>query len=275
MDLVTSSRSDSHGPAQNSDPYFAFIRAERTEDREASYRVRYQVYCIERGFLDPQDYPRELEHDAFDAHSLHLLASHRDGAPAGTARLILHSPLGFPLVEHCEFSPTHDFLRDPDCPTLSTYAEISRLAVSKAFRRREGDTLYGGPSRPSAEEDRHANVIDFPASRAAAPVIVTGIYRLLYQESKRRGITHWVVAMETSLYVILRRMGFIFNAIGPKADYFGPVRPYVASIQSIDSHLYQTSRDMLRYLAEGLEAELLPSCLLERDDEGEDEASIA
>ncbi len=274
MDLVTSSRSDSHGPAQNSDPYFAFTRAERTEDREASYRVRYQVYCIERGFLDQRDYPGELEEDEFDAHSLHLLASYRDGSPAGTARLILHSPLGFPVVQHCEFLPAHEFLRDSACENLSRYAEISRLAVSKSFRRREGDSLYGGPPRPAAGGNQDANVIELPDQRSA-PVIVTGLYRLLYQESKRLGITHWVVAMETSLYVILRRMGFIFTPIGPKIDYFGLVRPYVASIQSIESHLYRTSCDMLRYHVSGLEPELLPSCLLERDDSGEDEASSA
>src|SRR5690606_32062710 len=39
---------------------------------EASYRLRYQVYCRERGFLPAECYPDEIETDAFDAHAVHL-----------------------------------------------------------------------------------------------------------------------------------------------------------------------------------------------------------
>ena len=36
---------------------------------ERSYRLRYQVYCVERGFLDAGDYPEQLERDEFDRYS--------------------------------------------------------------------------------------------------------------------------------------------------------------------------------------------------------------
>ena len=34
-----------------------------------SYRLRYQVYCLERKFLPAEDYPAGLELDEFDSHS--------------------------------------------------------------------------------------------------------------------------------------------------------------------------------------------------------------
>jgi N-acyl amino acid synthase of PEP-CTERM/exosortase system len=84
------------------------------------------------------------------------------------------------------------------------------------------------------------------------------VFRLIYQESKRRGITHWVVAMERGLNVMLRRMGFEFTPIGPENDYYGPVRPYLAEIASLERHIGSRRRGTLAFMAEGLEAHLKP-----------------
>ena len=54
-----------------------------------SYRLRYQVYCLERRFLRPEDYPQGTETDEFDPHSIHIGAMDRRGTLAGTARLVL------------------------------------------------------------------------------------------------------------------------------------------------------------------------------------------
>jgi N-acyl amino acid synthase of PEP-CTERM/exosortase system len=170
---------------------------------------------------------------------------------------VMHSPLGFPLSRHCELFPEHAYLSAGVDRSLTSTAEISRLAVSKRFRRREGDSLYGGPPRPITSDPSGAEVIDFPFPRGA-PEIVSGIYRRLYQESKRQGIEHWIVAMERGLHVVLSRMGFVFAPIGPKVDYFGPVRPYIASIRTLEGHLFRTSPDVFRYMVSGLEPELLP-----------------
>lgn len=241
-------------------PYFSFVCAENEADLEEAYRIRYQVYCLERGFLDKEDYSQELEQDEFDVHAVHILASHRQGVPAGTARLVLHSDLGFPVARHCEFSPGHEFLKGPSSPVLTRFAEISRLAVSKVFRRRQGDTLYGGPPRSRLYPSSGADVAVVPTPHEM-PEIVAGIIRLLYQESKRRGIQHWVVAMEQSLRIVLRRMGFRFAPIGPRVDYFGPVRPYTASVEGVERYLERNASDVLRYIAAGLEPHLLPPCL--------------
>ncbi|MFB1485605.1 MULTISPECIES: PEP-CTERM/exosortase system-associated acyltransferase [unclassified Thiocapsa] len=246
------------GPVQ--EPYFRFNRVEDASDLDTAYRIRYQVYCLERGFLDENDYPDEAERDEFDAHSLHMLATHRAGHPAGTARLVMPSPLGFPLMSHCVFTGDYAFLNDPSHPALAGFAEISRLAVSKSFRRREGDSIFGGPPRPDAGHNEAAEVVPFAPPRNT-PEILIGLSRLLYQESKRHGVTHWMLAMERGLYLMLRRLGFRYIPAGPDVDYFGPVRPYVTSIQAFETALHATFPATLRYLAHGLEPELLPECI--------------
>ena len=56
---------------------------------QESYRLRYQVYCVERGFLLPAKHPQKREIDAFDHGSIHVGAVDHRGELAGTARLVL------------------------------------------------------------------------------------------------------------------------------------------------------------------------------------------
>ncbi len=242
-------------PRRMVDRYFEYARVDGTADLEKTYRIRYQVYCLERGFLPPEIYPDGSESDVYDERSLHFLASHVSGQEAGTARLAMNGPLGLPMAAHCELDPAYRFIADPDHPALARYAEISRLAVSKAFRRREGDSFFGTP--PRRDRSQSGGVIAF-YSPNDAPEIVSGIYRMIYQDSKRLGITHWVVAMERSLSLMLKRMGLAFTPIGPETDYYGPVRPYVAEIAEIERHVSRNRPETLRYMTFGLEPELLP-----------------
>ena len=72
---------------------------------EKSYRLRYQVYCVERHYLNAADYPDQRETDEFDAHSVHVGAIDSYGELAGTARLIRANPHGFPMFRYCAFFP--------------------------------------------------------------------------------------------------------------------------------------------------------------------------
>jgi N-acyl amino acid synthase of PEP-CTERM/exosortase system len=237
--------------------YFTARRVSEPEDLRRAYRIRYEVFCLEKGFLRPEDYPDEEESDAFDAHALHVLASHSSGYPAGTARLVLNGPLGLPLLGRCELEPRYGFLADPGDPRGRGYAEISRLAVSPAYRRRRDDGDLGGPPRA----DRSCLVgAGAPAAARTEDVseMLPQVFRLIYQESKRRGITHWVVAMERGLHVMLRRMGLRFTPIGPETDYHGPVRPYLAEIAALEFDTGLQRRAALAFMTAGLETRLRP-----------------
>jgi N-acyl amino acid synthase of PEP-CTERM/exosortase system len=243
--------------ARSVDRYFAFACVDGSEEIAECYRLRYEVFCVDRGLLPMDDCPDQMESDAYDAQSLHFMASHLHGEPAGTARLVLNGPLGLPLVPHCILEPDYGFLADPRHPLSPRYAEISRLAVSRGFRRRREDSVYGGPPRssPGDSRQRFSPAVSPPAD---VPEMIAGIFRLIYQESKRRKVTHWVVAMERSLHVMLKRIGFEFTAIGPEADYYGPVRPYFAEIAALERSVSHHKPATWRYVTEGLEPHLVP-----------------
>ena len=234
--------------------YFDIQGVDNSDLLSDTYRVRFQVYCLERGLLASQNYPDHRETDAFDSSAVHVLARHKKGQTAGTLRFVLHSPLGFPLQQHCTFDDAFAYLRDPASPVLETYSEISRLAISKFFRRRIGDNFYGGDSRES-DVSLSGEMIAHPA---LGPEIVTALFKYLYHESKRRGITHWLVAMERSLDIMLRRMGFPFTPVGPETDYYGPIRPFVAEIAELERTLPKRCPGMLDYMVDGLPDSLRP-----------------
>jgi hypothetical protein len=108
--------------------------------------IRYQVYCLERKFENPDEHGDCLEQDAFDGQSVHGLIFHRPTSDAiGTARLILPRatlPIRQLLAE--------SGFRAGDYFPLDTTAEVSRFAISNQFRRRRSDGVF------AAEDGRHA-----------------------------------------------------------------------------------------------------------------------
>ncbi len=240
--------------------YFEFFRVEREDLLNTAFHIRYQVYCEERGFLDPGQYPRQIETDPYDGGSVHFVGRHRIRClAAGTVRLVLPSHQGFPLQGHCEFDRNFAFIQEAGHPALRQYAEISRLAVSKTFRQRTDDTVYGGPPRPANPADpllRPAEPGMNPLE--AGPEIVAGLFKSMYHETKRRGLTHVLVAMERSLHLLLRRMGYHFRPIGPVVDYYGLVIPYIAKIADLERGFYANRRAVFDYWMEGLEPQYRP-----------------
>ena len=94
---------------------------------DQSYRLRFQVYCMEREFLEAGDYPDQREIDEFDNSSVHLGVVDSQGELAGTARLIHANPRGFPMLRYCAFFPEVQTLDSPHVVPV----EVSRVAISR------------------------------------------------------------------------------------------------------------------------------------------------
>jgi N-acyl-L-homoserine lactone synthetase len=181
---------------------------------EEVYRLRYEVYCLDCGFEDPADYPDGLEQDEYDPHSVHFIAYHPTHGIVGTVRLVLDSPLGFPLERYCRVDGEAKRLQRP------RLAEISRLAVKKAWR---------------------------------SSAITLGLLKILYQESKRLGLRYWLAAMEKKLERLLRRFSLIFNQIGALVDYHGPRIPFLGVVKSLEYTLATKEPGVFDYFVHGLE----------------------
>jgi len=217
-------------------------------DLEKLYKLRYDVYCLQKGFLNPDNYPDKCESDIFDQHSLHFGAFDELGNALGTLRLIRNSHQGFPMLDHCQIDVPEDI--------LDRAGEISRLAVSKIIRKRVGDGEYGMAIDGRAIDEK-PKIRPLNNRRQHRPDIVVGLYKSLYQESRKSGITHWLAVMEPGLLKLLKRFYFNFEAIGPEVDYYGPVRPYMVSLESIEDQVYQSSKPFYASFVNGLPSELI------------------
>jgi len=229
---------------------FTFRQIEDPELLDEIFRLRFQVYCKECNFIKEEDYPTGIEKDKYDPYSLHFVAHDQEGV-IGTARLVLDSELGFPLEKHC-----NDGLSiDKDNIPRAGIAEISRLVISKEYRRRRGDGLYYSHDYDDALGS---------AAPAESPIrrilpMTFGIFREIYQESKRRKISHWYALMEKSLHLLLRLHGFTFASVGEEIDFYGPVVPYLGNIAAIETNVLQKFPSIFRYFLRGLDPKHHPN----------------
>lgn len=243
--------------------HFNFSIIDTPEYLSDSFALRYEVYCNERQFLNPEIYPSKLEMDQYDNHAIHIGGINQDGVMIGTVRLVLPSSIGFPLFEHCELFPEYRYLADKQAQ--QTAAEISRLAISKHYRRRQNDGLFGlefqsdFDNAESGERRSQSQTSGDVPHRRSKPEIILGLYKSMYQASKRQGITHWFAAMEKTLLRLLHRFNFDFTPIGPELDYYGPVVPYIATISEVEEAVYRHAPEMFAEFMSGLEPELIPA----------------
>lgn len=198
------------------------------------YRLRYKVYCDEWGFEKPEDHPGGIEYDEFDKYSVHLVALTKDqGQLIGTMRLILASEMQFPIETHCII--TSDLSKIP----RNCIGEISRLAVSKDYRRRVGDRLLY--DRGEMADEALKQIGDERRKNEFA--IITGLYTCMYKESLALGLTHWYAVMAKGLTILLKRLSITFEQIGPEVDYHGIRTPYIGAINNIAKEVFRENPD--------------------------------
>ncbi len=224
---------------------FTFKRVDIDEHElmQEVYKLRFQVYCRECGFIKEENYPQCLEKDEYDAQSVHFAALNDAGHVVGTMRMIVPGELNLPIERHCP-----DITIKPDPLPEMGYAEISRLVISKQLRRRRDDGMYYEPQ----VDDKKVNGAQNDFLRRAKPMAF-GLYRELYHESKRRGITYWYALMEKSLWLLLRIHGFRFDCIGEEVDVYGPVKPYLGKLPVMEQEVRRKFPKFFEYFIENLD----------------------
>ena len=188
------------------------------------YRLRYKVYVEEWGFERIEDHSGGIEMDAYDEHSVHFAVKRKgEDQIIGTIRMIANSGKGFPIEKHCRIEA------DLSAYDRNRFGEISRLAVSKDYRKRSTDSVYFDGKIVEG------NAIDnmFSGNRKIGNDIVLGLYKCIYQESLRRGNQCILAVMAKGLYLLLKRVGILFEPIGPAQNYHGLRVPYLGKIDTM------------------------------------------
>lgn len=195
---------------------------------EELFRLRYDVYCIERAFLKAESFLSGMESDDFDDCSTHFAAYTAAEALVGTVRLVTpEASRAYPFELHCSVFP------DYEMPPHHSCGEISRLAVRRSHRRRRADCMSGIPGFSNAFDPPPACAPATERRDPGSPMLLLGMYREIYRHSRANGIRYWFAAMERSLAFSLLKIGFRFEAIGPVSEYYGKVTPYVLDLGEV------------------------------------------
>ncbi len=197
---------------------FTIEIADTPHSRREAFRLRHQVYCVERGF-EPAIGGEEI--DGFDAFAAHALLRHNaSGDVVGTVRVVGANPQkpdrSFPM--QAAIDPT----LLAGLPLMTT-GEVSRFALSK--QRRAG-------------------------CDAAGPVRLA-LLRGVLMMSAEMGLTHWCAVMERSLPRLLAGSGIHFHSVGPLVAFHGIRQPSVASVPGLLARLRREQPVVWDYLTAG------------------------
>jgi N-acyl amino acid synthase of PEP-CTERM/exosortase system len=198
---------------------FEIVTADTAALIDEAHKLRYQVYCEEKGYEDARCYPDGREYDEYDSRSVHSLIQHREsGIYVGVVRLILperggqHIPL--PMERHCRLDLAKTHPRLVSLPRENV-GEISRFSVSKIFRRRitEQGLIYG----VSGDGDEVHPQFD----RRLLPHITLGLIAAFIRMCAKHDIHYCYAVMEPTLLRFLSRFGIQFSTLGEAVDYRG------------------------------------------------------
>jgi N-acyl amino acid synthase of PEP-CTERM/exosortase system len=208
-------------------------------------RLRYQVYCVEHAYEDPDAFPDGMERDVYDGRSLHSLLIHRSSSlVAGTVRLIRPDPShpigSLPIETLCK----EPVLFDESVLPRATLAEVSRFAVSKGFRRRIDDAQT--PTGVGAGWREHP-----PTEQRRLPHLSVGLVQAMVCNSFRHGITHWVAEMEPALLRMYRKLGVHWIKLGPLVEFHGKRQPCYTQLDEMLARAYRERPDIWDVITDG------------------------
>ncbi|SFM70418.1 PEP-CTERM/exosortase system-associated acyltransferase [Marinobacter pelagius] len=224
--------------------------ATSTEAINEVYEIRYQVYCIDRPFEDPNCFADKREHDAYDPRSAHALIRHRlTGHGIAAVRLVMAGdtpdqadfPMEGPCVDRMDQRARDAIARAP----RKQIAEISRMAVSREFRRRLNEGKF-----PAGVSDL-ACYADTENGKRAVPYISLGLFAAILRMSVKHRITHWMAVMEPAQLRLLKRFGVEFDHVGPVLEYHGLRRPAFTEAASLIEGIKRRRPDVWSLITEG------------------------
>ena len=246
-----------------------FTAQKVTDEKELTeiFKLRYKIYVDEWEFEKPEKHPDGIETDEYDKNSVHFAAKDDTGELIGTVRLIVNPPGKFPIEKYCQIELKGNEIR------RENLAEISRLAITRSYRKRAEDKYVFGPDeerRSIGSFERYTHKVHYKRlddvykhnvlkkkrflqhDRRKRPEIIISLYKALYYESKEREITHWYAVMTKGLDALLRKLGINFQPIGEPVDYHGIRTPYLGEIKKIEQEVSKSKPELYKEFTQNL-----------------------
>lgn len=223
---------------------FSVVRADTPALRDALFRLRYQVYCIENQFENAADFPDGRETDAYDDGALHAALIYKPSAAViGGVRLIPPGPNSLPIRK--VIGAAENRILDSFPPEHS--AEISRYTVSRVFRRRIGETQFADTTiHDWSSPGEHRRIL---------PNITLGLMRAVLGFCAEREIRYLFATMAPALLRLLDGFGLHFERLGPCVQFHGLRQPCYASYADLVAGLRQHRQDFYQVVRSAFDSE--------------------
>ena len=191
------------------------IMANTEESKKIHFNLRYQIYCLEKGYEEACKFPDELEKDEYDDRSVHFLIRHRsDHQWVGTFRLIIDKFHNLPICQYTHINYPHRLDHE------KTVIELSRLAVIRSHQK-----LPGKMTINSDDTDLY---------------IVFNAISACIEYSKNYGSQKIFFLCRPALARNFRKMGLKCPQIGDKAIFKGVRYPYKFDLVDFPDRLFET-----------------------------------
>ena len=191
------------------DDIYEVILADSPATQAIHRKIRYHVYCVERGYEDPAAYPNGEESDLWDDDAVQFVARERmSGRCVGAIRLILPRAVDFPVETLGCLSP----------------------AASLKLRRRQ----LGELSRVCIVRTPQAWMYQGTLTRGLGHVpknreleVLIGLVRAVTVFGMQRGIERCYVLITEAFARLLGRLGLMLEPAGEPVDHRGLRSPYL------------------------------------------------
>ena len=217
------------------DDRYEVILADTKAAREIHHHVRYQVYCLEEGFEDQNQFNSNEERDEWDSHSVHFIVRARQSQEwIAAMRLVVPGPAGLPIEQMCNIDPVAK-------PDKNSVAEISRLCIVGKHRRRGRSTspLQNKPGTyPRIVSETTPSA---PEERPHKSEIILGLLRAAVDYSHEHNITNWYFLTTPALARIINRLCIQLIKVGSPCNHRGVRHPFIANLKEAEKQATEGS----------------------------------
>ena len=202
-------------------------------------RIRYQVFCLDKGFEDPEAFSAAQETDAWDDQSAHFIVQNKNTRQWVAATRLVLPKTGRPLPVDSLNAFDRSMLGDPTTPV----GEISRFCI--IGNRSLIDTSSQLEPDPNSLEAWGIGAI----GKKQQFEVTLGMIRAAGIYALKRDIDYCIMLITDAFARLLRKLGITLRQAGPAIEHRGMRTPYLVDMrESVMSMAKKSSavRDLFR-----------------------------
>ena len=199
-------------------------------------RIRYQVFCLDKGFENPDAFSTTQETDAWDAQSAHFIVQDKSTRQwVAATRLVLPRKGSLLPVQN---TASLDAIATAG---LGDYVgEISRFCIisARSAINKQGDAAAAAGCQPLPNSLEEWGIGAVTSRQQFERTL--GMVRAVVIYALKRGMERCFVLITDAFARMLRKIGVELIQVGPAVDYRGTRTPYL--IEMRDSVLSMSAR---------------------------------